>query len=57
MNSVSLCFTVVISFQCGTTDVCVPISKLTEMVVKTQEDIKESNILGEFNLKIHSVNI
>lgn len=32
--------------KCMVTDVCVPISKLTEMVVKTQEDIKHSKILG-----------
>ena len=29
------------------TDVCVPVSKLNEMVVETQKDIKASGILGE----------
>ena len=32
-----------------TTDVCVPISKLTEMIVKTKEDIEKADLFGEQN--------
>lgn len=32
------------------TDVCVPISNLTEIILKTEEDIKESGILGMLNV-------
>lgn len=32
--------------QCISTDVCVPISKLTEMIIETQQDIKDAKVFG-----------
>ena len=35
-----------------TTDVCVPVSRLPEMIATTREDIDKSGVTGEFMLKL-----
>lgn len=42
-----------ILFQGVSTDVCVPISRLPEIIVETKEDIMASNLIGEFHMSMN----
>ena len=49
LYSFSLC---VLLAQGVSTDVCVPISRLPEIIVETKEDIIASNLVGEYCMVI-----
>lgn len=47
LSSMPLIFSVQLTIQGYTTDVCVPVSKLPESIVQTKQDGADSSIEGE----------